>query len=257
MWFEVRRRTPSAQGSAQEMLCASRELDELGEEVTNTKMPALRLPKPKLDDGKSFAKALRLRRTVRDMTDRKLSSQLLSNVLFAACGVNRAQGPFGALGVTAASASNSQEIDIYVALERGAYRFVAEKHALELVLSDDIRRLAFGPRQRPVSPNAPVQLLYVVDLDKLEHTSGFEEPGLHDAEVQKSYYFVDTGIIAANVYLLAASDGLACWFHNCDRSGLAKKLELRKTQRVLFAQTVGYPSSRRESASGATPGRDG
>lgn len=80
-------------------------------------------------------------------------------------------------------------------------------------------------------------------MHKLEHTSGFEEPGLHDPEVQKSYYFVDTGIIAANVYLYAASEGLACWFHNCNRLALAEKLHLRTDQRVLFAQTVGYPAT--------------
>ena len=56
-------------------------------------------------------------------------------------------------------------------------------------------------------------LIYVADVGKLEHTAGFEEPGLHDPEVQKSYYYVDTGLIAGNVYLFAASRGLAAWFH--------------------------------------------
>ena len=68
----------------------------------------------------------------------------------------------------------------------------------------------------------------------------FQEPGLKDAEIQKSYYFVDTGLIAGNVYLFAAAQGLAAWFHNCDKPGLAKDLNLRPDQRVLFAQTVGY-----------------
>jgi hypothetical protein len=72
------------------------------------------------------------------------------------------------------------------------------------------------------------------------HTSGFQEPGLHDPEVQKSYYYVDTGLIAGNVYLFAASQGLAAWFHNCDRVDLAKRLGLRADQRVLFGQSVGY-----------------
>jgi hypothetical protein len=53
-----------------------------------------------------------------------------------------------------------------------------------------------------------------VDIDKLANTSGFQEPGLRDPEVQRSYYHVDTGLIAANVYLFAASIGLAAWFHN-------------------------------------------
>lgn len=202
----------------------------------------MRLPKPKLSSSKSVAHALRLRRTVREMSGRKLAPQMLSNLLFAARGVNRVRGPFGARGITAASASNSQEIDVYVALEEGTYLFDPEQHALETVLDEDIRLLALGPRQPNVSPNAPVQLVFVVDVDKLEHTSGFEEPGLHDPEIQKSYYFVDTGIIAGNVYLYAASEGLACWFHNCDTLSLAKKLKLRRTQRVLFAQTIGYPA---------------
>ena len=89
--------------------------------------------------------------------------------------------------------------------------------------------------------NAPVRLFYVADVHRLTHTSGFQEPGLQDPEVQKSYYFVDTGLIAGNVYLFAASHGLASWFHNCNKSGLASKLKLRPEQRVLFGQTVGYP----------------
>jgi hypothetical protein len=199
------------------------------------------LPKPKLARGKSLPDALRLRKTTREMSDEAIGPQLLSNLLFAACGANRRRGPFGVRGITAASASNSQEIDVYVALREGAYRFDAGRHALVPVASEDIRTLALGPDQPPISPDAPVQLIFVVDLDRLEHTAGFEEPGLHDPEVQKSYYFVDTGIIAGNVYLFAASQGLACWFHNCDRATITRKLRLRETQRVLFAQTVGYP----------------
>jgi nitroreductase len=87
---------------------------------------------------------------------------------------------------------------------------------------------------------SPVRLIYVVDVDRLINTAGFPEPGLKDPDVQRSYYYVDTGLIAANVYLFAASTGLAAWFHNCDKTALSKKLDLRANQRVLFAQTVGY-----------------
>ena len=62
--------------------------------------------------------------------------------------------------------------------------------------------------------------------------------------MQQSYYYVNTGLIAANVYLFAASMGLAAWFHNCDKLGLSTKLNLHKDQRVLFGQTVGYPMKR-------------
>ena len=70
----------------------------------------------------------------------------------------------------------------------------------------------------------------------------FQEPGLRDSEIQKSYYNVATGLIAGNVYLFAASQGLAAWFHNCNKTALAAELKLRPEQRVLYAQTVGYPA---------------
>jgi nitroreductase len=199
------------------------------------------LPTPKLNGGKSLPESLRRRQTIREISDRKLPLQLLSNLLWAACGVNRPKGPFGGAGITAASASNSQEIDLFVALEDGVYLFDARRHKLLPVVADDLRVMAIGPGQKNVTMKAPVQLLYVVDLDRLTHTSGFQEPGLQDPEVQKSYYYVDTGLIAGNVYLFAASQGLAAWFHNCDRARLSRKLKLRAEQRVLFGQTVGYP----------------
>jgi short chain dehydrogenase len=62
-------------------------------------------------------------------------------------------------------------------------------------------------------------------LHRLTHTIGFDEPGLHDPEIQELYYFVDTGIIAGNVF--AAAHGLASWFHNCEKQALAKRLALR------------------------------
>jgi hypothetical protein len=72
--------------------------------------------------------------------------------------------------------------------------------------------------------------------------TGFDEPGLHDPEVQKSYYYVDTGLIVGNVYLFAATHCLAAWFHNCEKVVLAERLGLHAEQRLLFAQSVGYPA---------------
>jgi hypothetical protein len=204
----------------------------------------IELPRPRLQRGKSLSESLRRRATVRQISDRKLSLQLLSNLLWAACGVNRRKGPFGGAGITAASASNSQEIDVFVSLEDGVHLFDARHHRLVRVVAEDLRTMAIGPGQKNVTMKAPVQLLYVVDIDRLTDTWGFQEPGLHDPEVQKSYYYVDTGLIAGNVYLFAASQGLAAWFHNCDRAGLSRKLKLRPEQRVLFGQTVGYPARR-------------
>jgi hypothetical protein len=68
----------------------------------------------------------------------------------------------------------------------------------------------------------------------------FITPGRHFSDEPKSYYYTDTGLIAGKVYLFAASQGLAAWFHNCNKAAAAKEFKLRPDQRVLFAQTVGY-----------------
>ena len=198
------------------------------------------LMKPETDKGKSVLKALQLRKTVREISDKKLSPQVLSNLLWAACGVNRKKGPFGTPGRTAATASNSQEIDLYVAMQDKTYLYDPFKHMLIPVVNGDLRALAIGKGQANLGNIAPVRLIYVADIDKLVHTHGYQEPGLLNTEIQKSYFYVDTGLIAANVYLYAASTGLVAWFHNCDKSVLEEKLNLRTDQRVLFGQTVGY-----------------
>lgn len=93
-------------------------------------------------------------------------------------------------------------------------------------VAGDFRAYALTPGQRGIDAKAPVQLIYVVDVERLTHTAGFQEPGLQDPEVQKSYYFVDTGLIAGNAYVFAAAQGLAAWFHNCDKTGLARQLQI-------------------------------
>jgi hypothetical protein len=204
-------------------------------------MQPIVLLKPKPDKGKSVLKVLEKRKTIREISDKKLSLQILSNLLWAACGINRKKGPFGIPSRTAASASNSQEIDVYVALKEGIYLYDAFQHILVPVIAEDLRTLAIGQGQVSIGDKAPVRLIYVADINKLVNTAGYQEPGLQNPEVQKSYYFVDTGLIAGNVYLFAASQELAAWFHNCNKPALTSKLKLRDDQRVLFGQTVGYP----------------
>ncbi|MGA2486593.1 MAG: nitroreductase family protein [Roseiarcus sp.] len=199
------------------------------------------LPPPALEGRGTLVAALRRRRTIREIGAAPLPLQTLSDLLWAACGVNRKRGPFGASGRTAGSASNSQEIDVYVVLKEGTYLYDALVNRLTPVAAGDLRPLAISHGQGG-GETAPVRLVYVADIDRLANTAGFAEPGLRDPDVQRSYYYVDAGMIAANVYLFAASLGLAAWFHNCDKPGLAAKLNLRPDQRPLFAQTVGYPA---------------
>jgi hypothetical protein len=196
------------------------------------------LPKPETDGGKSVLAALKERRTNRNIRGDKLPPQMLSNLLWAAWGVNREAGAPGRPGRTAASASNSQEIDLYVALEEGTYLYDTVPHRLVPVAAGDLRGKV--GRRRGGTP-APVQLIFVADIARYAGAP-FQEPGLRDPEIQKSYSNIAVGLIAGNVYLFAASQGLAAWFHNCDKAALAEALKLRPEQRVLYAQTVGYPA---------------
>jgi len=208
-------------------------------ENTKTDMQPITLLKPAFDRCTTVFEALSTRRTSRTIGGKPIPLQALSDILWAAQGVNRAEGPFGDQGRTAGSASNSQEIYVYVAVKEGTYLYEPGPHCLAPVVSGDIRALAIGRGQAPAGADAPVRLIYIVDLDRFNY-AGFQEPGLHDPEIQKSYYFVDTGLIAQNVYVAAASLGLAAWFHNCNRAALGEKLDLKPHQRALFGQTIGY-----------------
>ena len=205
------------------------------------KLNPIKLPKPIDTGGKTVMAALKNRKTVRAFKNKQLPLQLVSNLLWAAFGVNREKGPFGICGRTAASASNSQEIDLYVALPEGIYLYEAVPHRLVPVVAGDLRAMAIGQGQGGAGANAPVRIIYVVDIEKYK-TAGFQEPGLKDPEIQKSYYYTDTGLIAGNAAVYAASEGLTAWFHNCRKEALAEKLNLRPEQRALFAQTFGYPA---------------
>jgi len=214
-----------------------------GERGPQRDLEPVQLPKPAFKGRAALAKVLALRRTTREISDKPLPLQMLADLLWAAYGVNRKKGPFGMPGRTAASASNSQEIDLYIVLADGAYLYDASRRRLTPVAEGDLRPLAISHGQGG-GEEAPVRLVYVADVDRLVHTSGFQEPGLRDPDVQRSYYYVDTGLIAANVYLFAAAYGLAAWFHNCEKPALSAALRLRPDQRVLFAQTVGFPAKR-------------
>jgi hypothetical protein len=208
-----------------------------------SKLHLIQLPTPVDGGTTSVFTALARRKTTREISSAPLPIQELSNLLWAACGVNRPKGPYGIPGRTAASASNSQEVDVYVAVKSGVYLYDAIENRLAAIVLQDLRVGALTPGQRGVNAKAPVQLIFVADLDRLTHAAEFLEPALLEIEVQKSYYYVDTGIIAGNVYLFAAARGLAAWFHNCHRTDLARRLGLRPEQRVLFAQSVGYPEN--------------
>jgi SagB-type dehydrogenase family enzyme len=184
------------------------------------------LPAPVMKGGLPLMEALSLRSTSRSFAPDALPPQVLSDLLWAAAGINRPDSGKR----TAPTARNWQEVDIYVAMADGLYLYDPQEHALGLVRAGDIR--AATGRQDFVA-GAPVNLVFVADYSRM---------GDVPEETKKFYAATDTGFIGQNVYLYCASAGLATVVRGAvDRDALAEEMGLRPDQRVILAQTVGYP----------------
>jgi SagB-type dehydrogenase family enzyme len=169
---------------------------------------------------------LKDRSSSRSFGSDKLPLQVLSNLLWAASGVNRPDSGKR----TAPSAVNWQELDIYVATAEGLYLYDAKSHRLNPILSEDIRALT---GRQPFVREAPVNLVYVADFLRM---------GRGTNEEKEFYSATDTGFIAQNVYLFCSSEGLATVVRaSIDRPALAKVMKLRPGQKITLAQSVGYP----------------
>lgn len=186
------------------------------------------LPAPRTEGGKPFMQALKDRQSSRAFAAEKLPNQTVSDLLWAAAGVSRADSGKR----TAPSARNWQEIEVYAVVEDGVYLYDAKANVLRAVMKGDIRKLT-GTQDFVAS--APLTLVYVADTSKMTGSS----PDDHDL-----YVGVDTGFISENVYLFCASEGLATVVRgSVDRKALAEALKLPENKRVTFAQTVGYPAA--------------
>jgi len=186
----------------------------------------IKLPDPQINGGRPLMQVLRDRSSSRSFSPEKLPDQILSNVLWAAFGINRPDTGKR----TAPSAVNWQEIDIYVATAEGLYVYDAKTQTLRPILSGDIR--AATGRQDFVK-EAPVNLIYVADFSRM---------GTATRDDKELYSAADTGFISQNVYLYCASEGLATVVRgSIDKQALAKTMKLRSDQKIILAQSVGYP----------------
>jgi nitroreductase len=178
----------------------------------------IQLPQPQKTGGMPLMQALAQRQTTRAFRDQPLPMQTLSNLLWAAFGVNRPRTAKPGLGRTAPSAMNKQEVQLYVALAQGLYLYEAEASRLHPILAGDVRaKIGSG------GPHAAVTIAYVADA-KLDYAQ------------------VDTGFIGQNVYLFAASEGLNAWFYAFHGPEQYAALKLPKGMKALYGQSVGYPA---------------
>jgi nitroreductase len=184
------------------------------------------LPPPDTTGGLPLMKALALRQSIREFDPKSLPEQTLSDLLWSAAGVNRAN--LG--GRTFPSAMNGQEVDIYAALPNGLYRYAATTHTLHLVTASDVRRIT---GYQDFVDDAPLDLVFVADYVRMK---------LVPVSQRESYASVAAGAMSQNVYLYCASAGLAtvirAWI---DRSALALAMGLNMDQQVLLSQTIGRP----------------
>jgi len=184
----------------------------------------IQLPGPQMEGGKPLMQALKDRMSQRTFGEEKLPLQTLSNLLWAAFGINRPDGRR-----TAPSARNWQEIDIYVATPDGLFLWDARKNLLNPVVGRDVRGLT---GTQPFVKEAAVNLVYVADYSKVTGEGA-------DKDI---WVGADAGCISENVYLYCASEGLATVVRAyVDRETLGKEMKLKPEQKIMFAQSVGYP----------------
>jgi nitroreductase len=184
----------------------------------------IQLPTPQKEGGKSLMAALNARMSARAFSGEKLPMQTLSNLRWAAYGINRPDGRR-----TAPSAKNWQETDIYVTSADGVYLYDAKNNALVPILNRDIRAMT---GTQAFVKDASVNLVFVADYSKVD-------AGEFDKQILVG---ADAGLISENVYLFCASEGLATVVRaSIDRDPLAKELKLKPEQKIILAQSVGYP----------------
>jgi len=197
-------------------------------------LKTIRLPAPETTGGMPLMEALRQRQSSREFNPAELPPQVLSNLLWAAYGINRkAKG-----GRTAPSAINAQEIDVYAAMASGLYRYDPRIHALTLTVADDVRRVT---GYQDFVDEAPLDLIYVADHTRMR---------MVPAAQRESYASVAAGAIAENVYLYCAAAGLAtvirAWI---DRGALTQAMALTPDHQVLLSQTIGLPKKGKSAPS--------
>ncbi|HXW63498.1 MAG TPA: SagB/ThcOx family dehydrogenase [Burkholderiaceae bacterium] len=203
--------------------------------VSSQELKPISLPTPVMQGGKPLMEALALRSTSRAFASDALPLQTLSNLLWAADGINRPRSGLR----TAPSAMNWQETQIYVVMASGTYMYEAATNTLEPVAGGDLRPLA---GEQSFVKDAPVSLVYVADAGRMKNMP--ENSGMRQQveELKESMKWADTAFISQNVYLFAASEGLATGVRALiDRPALAKALKLSDSQTITLAQSVGFP----------------
>ena len=178
-------------------------------------LKTINLKEPRLNKGLPLMQALKERKSIREFADKEIDLQTLSDLLWAANGVNRADGKR-----TAPSAMDRRDIEIYVCQKDGAYLYIADKNVLKQVSQGDCRLR-----------NAPLTLVLVSDTTKAPNIPGV-----------KNWGFIDAGIVSQNISLFASAMGLATVPQGTmPRDKFTKILKLKKGFDLVLNHPIGYP----------------
>ena len=188
----------------------------------------IKLNEPNKSRGSAFMKALSDRQSIREYDTRDLSLQDLSDLLWAANGVNRPNG-----SRTAPSAMNRQEIDVYVINKNGAYLYDASTHTLKGVTAGDFRKSVAASQD--FAATAPVCIVLVANLEKIG------DPTSQNTLMTAA---MDGGIVNQNINIFCAAVGLSTVPRGTmDQEELKNALKLSDTQLLILNNPVGYPKN--------------
>jgi len=198
----------------------------IGQDITMAQeQKSIQLAKPQIA-GNPLMEILAKRSSSREFSSEPLPENILSNMLWAAAGINRPDSGRR----TAPTAMNKQEIDVYVATAHGIYLYEAKSHRLKMIAAGDLRGLT---GEQDFVREAAVNLIYVADYSRMSSASD---------QIKELYAAADTGFVSENVYLYCASAGLATVVRAyVDKPALSKAMKLRADQKIILAQSVGYP----------------
>jgi len=188
------------------------------------KLETIKLKKPNMNRGSSVMSALENRRSTGEYSDRMLNIDDLSDLLWAANGINRPESGKR----TTASAMNRQDVSVYTFTTEGVHLYDATKHELSPVVSGDHRKL-FGERGM-----SPLIVLLVTDISK------FGDVGTD--ELRREWGAIDLGLVSQNMAIFCAANGIGTRPRaGMDREGIKSLLKLTDTQLPMLNHPVGYP----------------
>ena len=185
----------------------------------------VKLPDPDKNVPMTLYQALQQRKSVREYSSKDIDDMKLSQLLWAAVGINRPDGH-----LTAPTAINAQDITVYVCRKDGAYLYVAKDNALQKVSDKDLRKEIASAQQ--FAAEAPISLVIVTDNAKFRggSTNG---PTISGA--------IDAGYVSQNIDLACEALGLVTVPRGTmDKDALKKELKLTESQNPILNHPVGY-----------------